>query len=105
MKIKSSLLNPIYEEENRTEIFSALIDNIKDGMTFVLDEGKVAAFDSFLLFSDTYPTMTITLHTRSVPFWVEFDGDEPMLLENCPVSFFRTLLMNISRGNYTTSAE
>ena len=85
MKIKSSLLNPIYEEENRTEIFSALIDNIKDGMTFVLDEGKVAAFDSFLLFSDTYPTMTITLHTRSVPFWVEFDGDEPMLLENCPV--------------------
>lgn len=101
MKIKSSLLNPIYEAENESEIFSTLIDNIKDGMTFVLDEGKTAPFDNFLIFSDFYPEQTITLHTRSVPYWVEFDGDEPMLLENCPVSFFRTLLMNISRGNYT----
>lgn len=79
--------------------FSTLLSLIKNGMTFTLTEKDTIG--NFLYFSDYYPTQTITLHTNCVPYWVEFDGDEPMLLENCPDSFFDTLIYNIKKGNYT----
>ena len=81
-------------------IFSLLLSKIEDGMTFTLTKKDCAPFDDFLIFS-ACRKQVITLHTRSVPYWVEFDGDEPMLLENCPITFFQTLLRNIDKGNYT----
>lgn len=83
--------------------FSTLLSLIKDGMTFILNEGN--SIGHFLLFSDYYPTQTITLHTNCVPYWVEFDGDEPMRLEDCPDCFFDTLILNIKMGNYTMRGE
>ena len=47
----------------------------------------------------------ITLHTNCVPYWVEFDGDEPMRLEDCPDCFFDTLILNIKMGNYTMPSK
>ena len=83
------------------DTFSRLLSKIKDGMTFTLTKKDCDPYDSFLIFSKTYPKQTITLHTKYVPYWVEFDGDEPMRLEDCPESFFDTLLLNIKKGNYT----
>ena len=83
------------------DTFSELLTLIKDGMTFTLTKKDCVPWDSFLIFSRTYPKQVITLHTKYVPYWVEFDGDEPMLLENCPSSFFDTLIANIKKGNYS----
>ena len=80
--------------------FSKLLPVIKNGMKITLSQKNCVLGDDFLIFSDYRPYQTITLHTNRVPFWIEFDGDEPMLLENCPESFFTTLRKNIERGNY-----
>lgn len=100
MNIDIDLCLPYREYENRHKIFDALLDNIEDGMTFTLTPSNIATGDHFLIFS-AYKKQTITIHTDNVPYWIDFDGDEPMLLENCPTSFFRTLLININEGNYT----
>lgn len=94
------LLEACYEEENRSDIVDALYSNLKDGMTFTLTKKDTAYEDNFLIFSSTNKQV-ITIHMNRVPWWIEFDGDEPMLLENCPTSFYRTLLLNIDKGNYT----
>ena len=80
--------------------FSKLLPLIKNGMKITLGKMDCVLDDDFLIFSDYRPHQTITLHTNRVPFWIEFDGDEPMLLENCPEAFFTTLRKNIERGNY-----
>ena len=81
-------------------IFSLLLSKIEDGMTFTLTKKDCAFADDFLIFNKYCRRQTITIHT-SCPYWVEFDGDEPMLLEDCPATFWQTLLLNIERGNYT----
>ena len=83
------------------DIFSLLLSKLKDGMTFKLTKKDCAFADDFLIFNKYCRKQTITLHTRSVPYWIEFDGDEPMLLEDCPCTFWQTLLLNIEKGNYT----
>ena len=101
IKIDPDLLEACYEEENRHEIVDALYSNLKDGMTFTLTARDIAYGDRFLLFGYGYDKQIITIHMNRVPWWVEFDCDEPMRLEDCPTSFYRTLLLNISKGNYT----
>ena len=75
--------------------FCQLLDKIKNGMKITLSEKDVAEGDDFLIFNNPEETQTITIHTNRVPFWLEFDKDEPMRLEDCPESFYRTLLKNI----------
>lgn len=99
MDIPIELILPYREYENRHKIFDALLENLRDGMTFTLTPDNIATGDRFLIFS-ACDKQVITIHT-TCPYWVEFDADEPILLENCPTSFFRTLLLNIDEGNYT----
>lgn len=99
-KIAPELLKAYNEEENRTKIVFLLYDLLKDGMTFTLTPKDIAYGDRFLIFS-AYDKQVITIHKNRVPWWIEFDCDEPMLLEDCPTSFYRTLLLNIDKGNYT----
>lgn len=80
--------------------FGKLLDVIKDGMTITLSQMDCVWGDNFLIFTDYRPYQTITIHTNRVPYWIDFDGDEPMLLEDCPDAFFTTLRRNIESGNY-----
>lgn len=82
------------------DTFSKLLSLIKDGMAITLTKKDCLPWDNFLIFS-ACRKQTITLHTKYVPYWVEFDADEPMRLEDCPDSFFETLIHNIKKGNYT----
>ena len=78
------------------ELFDNVLKAIYDGMEITFTPKNVAYGDRFLIFS-AYDKITVKFHTRSVPFWVEFDGDEPMLLENCPDSFFESILKNVPK--------
>ena len=69
------------------DLFSQVLDVIHDGMKITFTPNNVAWGDHFLIFS-AYKK------TNSVPYWIDFDGDEPMLLENCPESFFESILLN-----------
>lgn len=59
-------------------------------ITFTPD--NVAEGDRFLIFS-AYKSITCTFIT-SCPILVLFDCDEPMLLEDCPDSFLRSIIKN-----------
>ena len=76
------------------DLFSKVLDKIEDGMSITFTVDNVHPCDHFLILYPDRPC-TVTFHTSSVPYWVEFDGDEPMLLENCPDTFFLSILKNI----------
>ena len=64
---------------NRSELFDKVIEKIKDKMSIVLTPKNVYPTDRFLIFS-AYKKQKITFNN----WWVEFDNDEPIGLEECP---------------------
>lgn len=76
------------------DIFSEVLDKIYDGLTITFTAKKMAEGDHFLLFG-YYKKQKVTFHTNSVPYWIDFDGGSPMRLEDCPESFYRSILKNI----------
>lgn len=84
--------------EQRHTLFSKVLDKIKDGMKITFTPNNVVEYDDFLIFNKYRRKQTITFHTKSVPFWIEFDGDEPMRLEDVPTSFLESILKNIPRA-------
>lgn len=85
------------------DLFEKALDLIKDGMSIVFTPKNVAWGDNFLIFS-CCKKIKCTFRCHSL-LWVEFDGDEPMLLENCPDSFLESIIKNIKAGNYTLKEE
>ncbi len=85
------------------DLFEKALDLIKDGMSIVFTPKNVAWGDDFLIFS-AYKKIKVTFRWHSL-LWVEFDGDDPMLLENCPDSFFESIIKNIEEGNYTLNEK
>ena len=81
--------------------FTELLALIVDGMTVTLTARECE--DIFQIFSSPSDSVRIAIHATSAPYWVEFNGDDPMLLENCPEEFYTALISNIEAGNYTIS--
>lgn len=79
----------------RTDLFSMVLASIHDGMKITFTRKNVAFADSFLIFSRYRPKQTVTFHTKHVPYWIDFDGDEPMLLEDVPDTFLQSILKNV----------
>ena len=74
-------------------LFDQVLAKIKDGTEIVFTKDNVAEGDRFLIFS-AYKKIKVTFHWRDL-LWVDFDCDEPMLLEDCPDSFFESILKNV----------
>lgn len=75
-------------------LFDKLLEVIYDGMQITFTRKNVAFADDFLIFNKHHPRCKVTIHTNCVPFWVEFDGDEPMRLEDCPPTFWQSIIKN-----------
>ena len=79
------------------DLFGAVLDKVYPmiGKSITLTRKDIAEGDNFLLFS-AYDSHTITFKKRYDGVIVlAFDNDSPILLENCPDSFFRTLIKNL----------
>lgn len=65
--------------------------------SITLTEKDLHPTDHFLLLGkNTSESCTITFkRTNSGLIMLLFDNDEPILLENCPESFYKTLLKNL----------
>lgn len=79
------------------DLFSQVLDIIygykgEGNLTITFTPDNVAENDHFLIFS-AYDAITCTFVARS-PIVVLFDHDEPMLLEDCPDSFYESILLN-----------
>lgn len=79
--------------------FCEVLDKLKDGMKITFTPQNVADGDHFLIFGSWRPQQTVTF--RNYELWyVLFEGDHPMLLENCPDSFYESILKNIHLAQY-----
>lgn len=76
------------------DLFSRVLSKIQDGMKITFTPDNVAEDDNFLLLGEK-GSCTVTFHTKNVPYWLEFDNDEPMRLEDVPSSFLRSILKNV----------
>ena len=75
------------------DLFSRVLSKIKDGMSITFTLDNVAEGDDFLIL---YPDRPCKVTFKRFGLWyVLFDGDEPMLLEDCPESFYESILKNI----------
>ncbi len=81
--------------DNRFKLFGELLKKVEDGMKITFTKDNIAKGDRFLIFNNDEDQTTITIHTNRVPYWVEFSNDEPMRLEDCPESFFQSILRNL----------
>ena len=80
------------------EIFDELLNKVRgmENKSITLTKNDVYKGDNFLIFGVGYDEHTITLKRRYDGVWVVlFDHDERILLENCPPSFWKTLLKNL----------
>lgn len=62
-------------------------------MEITFTPSNVAYGDRFLIFS-AYKSCKVTFRNHGL-WWVYFDNDDPMLLEECPTSFYESILKNI----------
>ena len=76
------------------DLFWKVLEKTRDGMKITFTPNNIADGDNFLIFSAN-KEITATIHRNRVPYWVEFDCDEPILLEDCPESFYKSILKNI----------
>lgn len=81
---------------DRFQLFSLLLKKLTDGTRIVFTDKNISSGDRFLLFGSWRKEIICTFKRRSDGVWkVLFDCDEPILLENCPETFFRSILLNI----------
>lgn len=79
------------------DLFSKALDKVYPmiGKSITLTREDIASGDTFLIFS-AYESHTITFKRRYDGVIVLLlDNDDPILLEDCPDSFLRTLLKNL----------
>ena len=74
-------------------LYGEVIRKVTDGTQITFTKDNVAKEDNFLIFS-AYDKCVVTFHMRKVPYWLEFSNDEPMLLEEVPETFLRSILKN-----------
>ena len=81
--------------ENAYELFDKVLNKIEDGLTITFAKDNLADGDDFLILGCGYDSCAITFKRFADMWYVLFDNDEPMLLEDVPVSFLRSILKNI----------
>ena len=83
---------------SRYELFSKLLKKLgkQTEWEIVFTKDNVADGDDFLIFGSWRKSIKVNLKRGRSGIWVVyFDCDEPMLLENCGESFWRSILLNI----------
>ncbi len=77
------------------DLFCQVLEKVREGLTITFTKENIAPGDNFLILGHGYDSCTITFKRPGDLWWVLFDNDEPMLLEDCPDSFLRSILKNI----------
>ena len=76
-------------------LFVQVLGKLKEGLTITFSKTNIADGDRFLILGCGYDSCKVTFKRPCDLWWVCFDNDEPMLLEDCPDSFYRSILKNL----------
>lgn len=82
----------------RYKLFSQLLSKLTNGLTITFNRHNVAFGDDFLIFGPARPEQKITFRRHGDLWYIFFEDDEPMLLEDAPDSFFESILKNIDNA-------
>lgn len=77
------------------QLFGKVLSKIREGMSITFTKDNIADGDHFLILGCGYDQCTITFKRPGDLWWICFDNDEPILLENVPDGFLRSILKNI----------
>ena len=77
------------------KLFEQVLKVLKEGMKITFTPDNIADGDDFLLFGYGYTKQTLTFKRIGDLWYVIFESDEPMLLENAPDSFYCSILKNV----------
>ena len=80
------------------EVMDKVFDKLRgmENKSITLTKEKLHPTDNFIILGYGYDECTITFKRRYDGIWVvHFSNDDPILLEDCPMSFFHTLLKNL----------
>lgn len=77
------------------DLFGKVLEKVYDGMEITFNRNNVAAGDRFLILQGGRSITCKFVIGGGGIIRVYFDGDEPMLLEDCPESFLRSILLNV----------
>ena len=84
---------------NNMDTFSKLLEKLngRNEVNITFNKSNIYPFDDFLIQVFYYgKEQKITIKRGSSGILcVLFDGDEPMLLENCPESFWKSIIKNL----------
>ena len=92
------------DRNRRYDVFDELLNLMRDmnDKSITLTKKDVCDGDNFLIFGFGYDSHTITFKkTRSGIWYLFFDNDEPMLLEECPTLFYETLVKNLKKVKHS----
>ena len=81
--------------QRRFDLFCKVLDVLEEGMKITFTPDNIADGDDFLLFGCGYTKQTLTFKRVGDLWAVIFENDEPMLLEDCPESFYESILKNV----------
>ena len=81
--------------QRRINLFCKVLEVLEDGMKITFTPDNIADGDDFLLFGYGYLKQTITFKRMGNLWGVIFENDSPMLLEDCPESFYESILKNV----------
>jgi len=81
--------------ERNDNLFDMVLSKIEDGMEMTFTKDNIADGDDFLILNCGYDSCTITFKRLGDMWYVLFDNDDPMLLEDVPVSFYESILKNL----------
>ena len=76
-------------------LFSQVLGKLYEGLSITFTTKNIAPGDDFLILGYGYDQCKVSFKRPRDLWWVFFDNDEPMLLEDCPDSFLRSILKNL----------
>ena len=84
------------KKKSKIELFVECLRKLEDGLTIAFNRGNIAFGDNFLILTDYRPEIKVTFKRRGDLWWCYFDGGEPMLFEEVPISFVESILKNLN---------
>lgn len=81
--------------ESSYQLFVKVLRNLKDGMSISFTKDNLAVGDTFLILGHGRSKCEVSFRKHGCLWWVYFDNAEPMLLENVPESFLKSIIKNL----------
>lgn len=79
----------------RIRLFQKVLEGLRDGLSITFNRSNIAFGDDFLIFNEAHPEITVTFRRPGDLWWMYFDCDEPMLLEDAPTEFLESICRNL----------